>query len=95
MDHRSGVNAAWTAAGRPAGELVGKTPVVTVPARLAAPEQDPVAAVVGAQPDLGYVAQRGAGASGIGGQPARAAQVGVQHECAAAGRVHRPTARET
>jgi hypothetical protein len=72
MDHRSGVNAAWTAAGRPAGELVGKTPVVDCfrPGRRRLNE-DPVAAVVALHPDLGYVAQRRQALQASAGRPAR------------------------
>src|SRR3712207_3260183 len=63
------VNKAWTAAGRPAGELAGKTTVVDCfrsgRRRL---NPDLVVAVVQAlQPDLGYVSPWQQGLRGIGG----------------------------
>jgi hypothetical protein len=74
------VNAAWRAAGRPAGELVGKTTVVScfrTGRRRVNP--DLVAAVVAAlHSDVGYVAQWRQALRVIGGQGQAAAQVRVQ-----------------
>jgi tetratricopeptide (TPR) repeat protein len=74
------VNAAWTAAGRPRGELVGKTTVVDcfrAGRRRLNPEL--VVAVVRAlHPDGGYVAQWRQALQVIGGQREAAAQVRVQ-----------------
>jgi tetratricopeptide (TPR) repeat protein len=74
------VNAAWTAAGRPAAELVGKTTVRDCfragRRRLNA---DLVVAVVAAlHPDVAYVAQWRQALQVIGGQARAAAQVRVQ-----------------
>jgi tetratricopeptide (TPR) repeat protein len=74
------VNAAWTAAGRSAGELAGKTTIVDCfrsgRRRL---NTDLVAAVVQAlHPDMGYVNQWRRALRVIGGQALAAAQVRVQ-----------------
>src|SRR6185369_15345693 len=76
----SRVNAAWAAAGRPAGEAVGRTTVLSCfragRRRLNA---DLVVAVVAAlHPDVGYVAQWRQALQVIGGHTRAAAQVRVQ-----------------
>jgi tetratricopeptide (TPR) repeat protein len=74
------VNAAWAAAGRPAGDLVGKTTVVNcfqLGRRRLNPEL--IVAVVGAlHPDAGYVAQWRQALQVIGGHNQAASQVRVQ-----------------
>ncbi|MET0422306.1 MAG: tetratricopeptide repeat protein [Actinoplanes sp.] len=74
------VNAAWTAAGRPADSLVGKTTVVDCfrPKRRRL-NNDLVAAVVQAlHPDTGYVTQWRQALRVVGGEIEAAAQVRVQ-----------------
>src|SRR5881394_2043612 len=74
------VNAAWTAAGRPAGELVGRTTMVDC-FRLGRRRlnTDLVAEVVRAlHPDVGYVTQWQQALQVIGGQSRAASQVQVQ-----------------
>ena len=76
------VNQAWTAAGRPAADLTGKTTVVdcfrTGRRRVNA---DLVLAVVQAlHPDVGYVSQWRQALQVVGGQVRAAAQVRVQDE---------------
>src|SRR5688500_15241636 len=74
------VNAAWTAAGRPPDELVGKTTVVDCfrPGRRRF-NIDLVAAVVAAlHPDVGYEAQWRQALQVIAGKARAAAQVRVQ-----------------
>ncbi|MCS7475322.1 tetratricopeptide repeat protein [Umezawaea endophytica] len=74
------VNGAWTAAGRPAGDLVGKTTVVDC-FRLGRRRLNTnlVLAVVSAlHPDQGYVAQWRQALRVVGGETRAAAQVRVQ-----------------
>jgi hypothetical protein len=74
------VNAAWTAAGRPAGELVGKTTVVSC-FRLGRRRLNPeliVAVVRALHADAGYVTQWRQALRVISGQSEAAAQVRVQ-----------------
>src|SRR2546423_11556634 len=74
------VNAAWTAAGRPAGELAGKTTVFSCfrPGRRRLNPDLVVAVVAALHPDVGYVAQWRQALQVIGGQTRAAAQVRVQ-----------------
>jgi tetratricopeptide (TPR) repeat protein len=74
------VNAAWRAAGRPAGELVGKTTVVSCfrTGRRRVNEDLVVAVVAALHPDVGYVAQWRQALRVIGGQTTAAAYVRVQ-----------------
>jgi tetratricopeptide (TPR) repeat protein len=76
------VNAAWRAAGRPAGELPGKSTVADCfrPGRRRLNADLVVAAVAALHPDLGYVAQWRQALQVIGGQARAAAQVRVQDE---------------
>ena len=74
------VNTAWTAAGRPAGDLVGKTTVVNC-FRLGRRRLNPeliVAVVQALHPDAGYVTQWRQALQVIGGQREAASQVRVQ-----------------
>jgi tetratricopeptide (TPR) repeat protein len=74
------VNAAWAAAGRPAGDLAGKTTIVDCfrPGRRRL-NADLVLAVVRAlNPDVGYVTQWRQALQVIGGRTRAAAQVRVQ-----------------
>jgi len=74
------VNAAWTAAGRPAGELVGKTTVVNCfqPGRRRVNTDLVVEVVAALHPDIGYVAQWRQALLVVGGQARAAAQVRVE-----------------
>ena len=74
------VNAAWTAAGRPAGELAGKTTVVDCfqPGRRRLNTDLVIAVVQALHPDVGYVAQWRQALRVIGGETQAAAQVRVQ-----------------
>src|SRR5947207_12951725 len=74
------VNAAWSAAGRPAGELAGKTTVVDCfqPGRRRLNTDLVVAVVAALHPDVGYVAQWRQALRVIGGQTPAAARVRVQ-----------------
>jgi tetratricopeptide (TPR) repeat protein len=74
------VNAAWAAAGRPTGDLVGKTTVVDCfrPARRRLNPELVVAVVAALHPDAGYVTQWRQALQVIGGQSEAAAQVRVQ-----------------
>src|SRR5437763_3520307 len=76
----SRVNAAWTAAGRPAGELAGKTTVVDCfrPGRRRLNTDLVVAVVQALHPDMGYVTQWRQALQVIGGQTRAASQVLVQ-----------------
>jgi AAA ATPase domain len=78
----SRVNEAWTAAGRPAGSLVGKTTVVDCfRAGRRRVNADLVVAVVQAlHPDVGYVSQWRQALHVVRGQTRAAAQVRVQGE---------------
>src|SRR5439155_10200881 len=74
------INAAWTAAGRPAGDLPGKTTVVDCfrPGRRRL-NTDLVAAVVAAlHPDVGYVSQWRQALRVIAGEVRAGSQVRVQ-----------------
>src|SRR3954468_6485590 len=74
------VNAAWAALGRPAGDLVGKTTVVSC-FRFGRRRLNPelvVAVVQALHPDAGYVTQWRQALQVIGGQTEAAAQVRVQ-----------------
>ena len=74
------VNAAWAAAGRPAGELAGKTTVVDCfrPGRRRLNTDLVVAVVQALHSDVGYVAQWRQALQVIGGQARAASQVRVQ-----------------
>jgi tetratricopeptide (TPR) repeat protein len=74
------VNAAWTAAGRPAGELAGRTTVLSCfrPGRRRLNPDLVVAVVAALHPDVGYVAQWRQALQVIGGRTRAAAQVRVQ-----------------
>jgi tetratricopeptide (TPR) repeat protein len=74
------VNTAWAAAGRPAGDLAGKTTVVSCfrPGRRRLNPELVVAVVQALHPDAGYVAQWRQTLQVIGGQTEAAAQVRVQ-----------------
>jgi tetratricopeptide (TPR) repeat protein len=74
------VNAAWTAAGRPAGELAGKTTVVDCfrPGRRRLNTDLVVAVVQALHPDVGYVTQWRQALQVVGGQTRAASQVRVQ-----------------
>ncbi len=74
------VNAAWTASGRPAGELAGKTTVVDCfrPGRRRLNTDLVVAVVAALHPDAGYVTQWRQALQVIGGRAEAAAQVRVQ-----------------
>jgi tetratricopeptide (TPR) repeat protein len=74
------VNAAWTTAGRPAGELAGKTTVVDCfrSGRRRFNTDLVVAVVAALHPDVGYVAQWHQALQVIGGQTRAASQVRVQ-----------------
>src|SRR5256885_8086307 len=76
----SRVNAAWAAAGRPAGELAGKTTVVDCfrPGRRRLNTDLVVAVVQALHSDVGYVAQWRQALQVIGGQARAASQVRVQ-----------------
>ena len=90
------VNAAWTAAGRPAGELARKTTVADCfrPGRRRLNTDLVVAVVQALHPDAGYVTQWRQALRVIGGEIEAAAQVRVQDTPAAgSGRVHRPHRR--
>ncbi|MFL6145459.1 MAG: ATP-binding protein [Labedaea sp.] len=74
------VNASWTAAGRPAGELAGKTTIVDCfrPGRRRLKPDLIMAVVQALHPDVGYVTQWRQALQVIGGQAKAAAQVRVQ-----------------
>jgi tetratricopeptide (TPR) repeat protein len=74
------VNALWTAAGRPAGELAGKTTVVDCfrPGRRRLNADLVVAVVQVLHPDVGYVTQWRQALQVVAGQTWAAAQVRVQ-----------------
>jgi Flp pilus assembly protein TadD len=74
------VNTAWAGAGRPAGELVGKTTVVNCfrPGRRRLNPELVVAVVRALHPDAGYVAQWRQALRVIGGHTEAASQVRVQ-----------------
>src|SRR5262245_48465548 len=74
------VNAAWVTAGRPAGELVGKTTVrdCLQPGRRRLNPDLVVAVVAALHPDAGYVAQWRQALQVVGGRAQAAAQVRVQ-----------------
>jgi tetratricopeptide (TPR) repeat protein len=74
------INAAWTAMGRPAGELVGKTTVVDCfrTGRRRMNAELVVAVVQALHPDAGYVAQWRQALRVVGGETQAAAQVRVQ-----------------
>jgi tetratricopeptide (TPR) repeat protein len=74
------VNAAWTAAGRPAGELVGKTTIVDCfrPGRRRINPDLVVAVVAALHPDRGYVAHWRQALQVIAGRAQASAQVRVQ-----------------
>lgn len=74
------VNESWAAAGRPAGELAGKTTVVDC-FRFGRRRLNPelvVAVVAALHPDVGYVAQWRQALQVVGGESTAAAQVRVQ-----------------
>ncbi len=74
------VNAAWTAAGRPTAELVGRTTVVDCfrPGRRRLNVDLVVAVVSALHPETGYVAQWQQALRVVGGRTGAAAQVRVQ-----------------
>ena len=74
------VNATWTAAGRPAGELAGKTTIVDCfrPGRQRLNTDLVVAVVQVLHPDVGYVTQWRQALQVVGGHTRAAAQVRVQ-----------------
>jgi tetratricopeptide (TPR) repeat protein len=74
------VNAAWAAAGRPAGEAAGKTTIVACfrPGRRRLNTDLVIAVVQALHPDVGYVTQWRQALRVIGGQARAAAQVRVQ-----------------
>jgi tetratricopeptide (TPR) repeat protein len=74
------VNAAWTAAGRPAGDLAGKTTVVDCfrPGRRRLNADLVIAVVRALHPDVGYVTQWRQALRVIGGETRAASQVQVE-----------------
>jgi tetratricopeptide (TPR) repeat protein len=74
------VNAAWTAAGRPSGDLAGKTTIVDCfrPGRRRWNTDLVLAVVQALNPDVGYVTQWRQALQVIGGRTRAAAQVRVQ-----------------
>jgi tetratricopeptide (TPR) repeat protein len=74
------VNAAWTAAGRPAGELTGKSTIADCfqPGRRRLNTDLLVAVVRALHPDIGYVAQWRQALRVVGGETEAASQVRVQ-----------------
>jgi tetratricopeptide (TPR) repeat protein len=74
------INAAWTAAGRPSGELAGKTTIVDCfrPGRRRWNTDLVVAVVQALNPDVGYVTQWRQALQVIGGETRAAAQVRVE-----------------
>ena len=74
------VNAAWSAAGRPAGDLPGKTTVVDCfrPGRRRLNPDLVLAVVQALHPDVGYVAQWRQALQVVGGRAGAASQVRVQ-----------------
>src|SRR5204863_6915248 len=74
------VNKSWTAAGRPAGALAGKTTVVNCfqPGRRRVNTELVDAVVAALHPDVGYVAQWRQALQVVGGQARAASQVRVQ-----------------